>query len=440
VTFDLFTAGAENPPPSGAAAGPRVFSVSELTQRIKRTIEDKVGTVWVEGELSNVRCPASGHYYFTIKDEAAQISAVLFRGSQRGMKFVPKDGLQVRVFGEVTVYERGGNYQILVRRMEAGGKGALQARFEALKEKLLKEGLFDESRKRPLPTLPQHVGLVTSPTGAAIRDILNILSRRFPNLHVVLAPCRVQGDGAAKEIADAIALLNARGGLDVMIVGRGGGSLEDLWAFNEEVVARAIVASRIPVISAVGHEIDFTISDFVADLRAPTPSAAAELVVGQKEAFEESLRGMGLHLQRELRRATLEARAELLDLSRRHAARAPMNLVRLYRQRIQGSMYRMARHVEGAVRGVQQDMDASAARMEQSVRLRCGASAQRVERLRSQLKALNPLAVLTRGYSITSDEQGRILRSVSEAAAGRRLRTRLQDGIVESDVVGGVPQ
>ena len=267
----------------------RVLTVTELTRLIKAALESEVGTVWVEGEVSNLRQPSSGHLYFTVKDANAQITAVLFRGDQQRLKFKPRDGLQVRVYGEISVYERSGNYQIIVRVLEEAGKGALQAKFEELKEKLQKEGLFDPARKKAIPLLPRHVGVVTSPTGAAIHDILNVISRRFPNLHLVLAPVKVQGEGAAREIAAAIEFLNRRGGFDVLIVGRGGGSLEDLWCFNEEIVARAIAASRIPVISAVGHEIDFTISDFVADLRAATPSAAAELVVGRKDAFEGTL-------------------------------------------------------------------------------------------------------------------------------------------------------
>ncbi len=428
-------------PPEAAAsrsgAAPHVFTVAELTRRIKGVLEDGVGTVWVDGELSNVRCPASGHYYFTLKDEAAQIGGVLFRGNQRGLAFLPKDGLLVRVFGEITVYERGGNYQILVRRMQPAGKGALQARFEALKDKLFREGLFDEARKKPLPLLPQHVGLVTSPTGAAVRDILNILARRFPNLHVVLAPCRVQGEGAAGEIADAIRLLNERGDVEVMIIGRGGGSLEDLWAFNEEAVALAIAASRIPVISAVGHEIDFTISDFVADLRAPTPSAAAELVVGQKESFEANLRVLSGQLTRELRRSVLEARNRILVLSRRHAQRAPLSVLRRQRLRLENSLHRMIRSVEGSVRDTQQDLDGMASRLLHGLAIRCQAKSHRLARLQSQLRALSPLGVLTRGYSITSDARGRIVRSVADVAAGQRVRTRIADGIFESDVVAG---
>jgi exodeoxyribonuclease VII large subunit len=270
----------------GAEPRRRVWKVSELTRRIKGALEDEFGAVWVEGEISNLRRPASGHAYFTLKDATSQLRAVMFRGALAGVAMPLRDGQLVRGFGQITVYEAGGDVQILLKRIEPAGEGELMLRLEALKKKLAAEGLFDEARKRPLPALPQHVGVVTSPTGAAIRDILQVLDRRFANLHVVLAPARVQGAGAAEEIAAAIDLLNARGGLDVLIVGRGGGSLEDLWCFNEEVVVRAIVRSAIPVISAVGHEIDWTLSDFAADVRAPTPSAAAEMVVKGKDELE----------------------------------------------------------------------------------------------------------------------------------------------------------
>lgn len=414
-----------------------VLSVTELTRRIKSILERGVGAVWLEGELSNVRCPASGHFYFTIKDATAQITGVLFRGSQRGMACVPKDGLLVRVFGEVTVYERGGNYQIIVRRIEPAGKGSLQAKFEALRKKLQEEGLFEAARKRRLPLLPRHLGIVTSRTGAAIRDILNILGRRFPNLHIIVAPCRVQGDGAAEEIAAAIDLLNAYGGLDAMIVGRGGGSVEDLWCFNEEIVARAVARSRIPVISAVGHETDFTICDFVADLRAPTPSAAAELVVGQKESFEEGLSATAAQLTRSLRRATLEARNRLLSVARGLAAREPLAMLQRVRQRMDAARFRVTRSIEGAVGENQQRVDSSAQQLQHALAWRRQAEAERLSRMRSQLRALNPLAVLTRGYSITSDEHGRILRSARDVRGGQRLSTRLSDGTIESTATQG---
>jgi len=412
----------------------KVFSVGEITRLLKTVLEEAFGAVWVEGEVSNLRRPSSGHYYFTIKDASAQISAVLFRGNQAGLKFQPKDGMLVRVFGQVSVYEKSGNYQIIVRQMEEGGKGSLQAQFEALKEKLQKEGLFDPARKRPIPMLPQHVGVVTSPTGAAIRDILNILTRRFPNLHLLLAPVKVQGPGSAGDIAAAIDLLNERGGLDVLIVGRGGGSLEDLWAFNEEIVARAIARSRIPVISAVGHEIDFTISDFVADLRAPTPSAAAELVVGCKDAFEGMLGDMSRRLAGTLEGSLLRIKNRLVAAGGSYVFKEPANMVKNYRQGLDGLMRRVEHQIQGRLRETQQVIDDYSLRMIHEIKMRNQAGAQDVRRLGMQLKALNPLAVLDRGYSITRDARGEIVRSVGDLKTGQRVITRVAKGTFESEV------
>jgi exodeoxyribonuclease VII large subunit len=350
------------------------------------------------------------------------------------MKFRLKDGLLVRVFGEVSVYERSGDYQIIIRQIEEGGKGALQAKFEALKEKLLKEGLFDESRKKPIPLLPRHIGVVTSPTGAAIKDILKVISRRFSNLHVVLAPVRVQGDGAAEEIAAAIDLMNELGGFDVLIVGRGGGSLEDLWAFNEEIVARAIARSNIPVISAVGHEIDFTISDFVADLRAPTPSAAAEMVVGRKDAFEQQLDGTRRSIIRAMRESILRARHSLQTAAGSYVFREPRNLVRQYLQRLDNVGMRMKHELQGGLGVGRQRLDDFASRMRHGMTVRGQSRRMELRKFEAQLKALNPLAVLGRGYSVTSDGNGRIVRRASDLKVGQRLCTRVEEGTFESEV------
>ena len=413
----------------------KVYGVSELTRLIKSALEHEFGAIWLEGELSNVRRPASGHMYFTIKDENSQISGVMFRGSQGGLKFRPEDGVLVRVYGEITVYERGGNYQIIVRRMEESGKGALQARFEALKKKLQEEGLFDEERKKALPLLPRHVGVVTSATGAAIRDILNVIGRRFSNLHILLAPVKVQGEGAAGEVAAAIDMLNARGGLDVMIVGRGGGSIEDLWCFNEEEVARAIARSEIPVISAVGHEIDFTISDFVADLRAPTPSAAAELVVGRKDEFEEMLSSFAGRLARACRERVLEARNGLLAAAGSYVFREPANLVRQYLQRLDALQMRMEHELVAGATGVRRALDEFGVRMVHCVDLRRAGGRQDIRRLRTQLKALSPLGVLSRGYSITCDDGGKVIRNAKDVRKGQRVVTRVARGTFESEVI-----
>ena len=415
-------------------AKPKVYTVTELTRLIRAAIEREFTSVWIEGELSNVRRPASGHCYFTIKDESAQIRAVIWRSSVQGLRFVPRDGLKVRAFGEITVYEKDGSYQIVVRRMEEGGKGSLQAAFEALKKKLADEGLFETARKRPLPLLPQHIGIVTSPTGAAIRDILNILTRRYPNLHVVIAPARVQGDGAAQDVADAIDLLNQRGGIDVMIVGRGGGSIEDLWCFNEEIVARAIVRSAIPIISAVGHETDFTIADFVADLRAPTPSAAAELVVGRKDEFEETLGNLASGMRRSLRQVLLEARSRFRAAAGSYVFREPGNAARAYRQRIERMQMQCGHALERRLQEAQQRADDSALRIGHAMRIEVATRAQRVESLARQLTAFNPLDVLRRGYSLTRLADGRIVRSAAEVRVGDTVITRVSQGDFESEV------
>ncbi len=439
-----------------AQAGKAPLTVTALTRRIKSTLQGSFPAVVVEGEVSNLARPASGHLYFTIKDENAQISAVLFRGNQRGMSFAPRNGMLVRAHGEVTVYEKRGNYQLLARRLEQGGKGSLQAQFEALKKKLLEEGLFAQDRKQTLPLLPQHVGVVTSASGAAIRDILNVVYRRFPNLHLLLAPVMVQGPGAAPEIAAAIDRLNEIGGLDVLIVGRGGGSLEDLWAFNEEEVARAVARSRIPVISAVGHEVDFTICDFVADMRAPTPSAAAELVVGSKDAFEDRLVQLDRRMAAAIRQTLEVARHRLTKSAGSYVFREPAHAVAQYRQRLDMHQQRMRRELQAALQSAQQSMDWMGGRLQQfaraavvagrneleqhrgrmvhALRMQRQAGAQDVKRLTMQLRALNPLAVLQRGYSITSLADGQILFRKDQVSDGDHIATRLADGVIISKV------
>lgn len=413
---------------------PRVYTVTELTRLIRSVIEKAVPSVCVEGELSNVRMPGSGHCYFTIKDENSQIRAVIWRSDLRGLPFVPKDGLLVRAFGEVTVYERDGAYQVIVRRMEEGGKGSLQARFEALKKKLAAEGLFDQARKKPLPLLPRHIGVVTSPTGAAIRDILNVLTRRFPNLHVMLAPARVQGEGAAEEIAAAIDLLNAMGGIEVMIVGRGGGSIEDLWCFNEEAVVRAIARSAIPVISAVGHETDFTIADFVADLRAPTPSAAAELVVGRKDAFVETLGHLSRAMARSLRQAAVEARGRFQAAAGSYVFREPAHIARMGRQRIARLQSDALHALDRRLREGRQRTDDLGLRLAHTLQIAFSTRSERLHGLERQLAAYNPVGVLRRGYSITRLPDGRVVRAASELRKGNTVVTRVARGEFTSEV------
>ncbi|MEI6970682.1 MAG: exodeoxyribonuclease VII large subunit [bacterium] len=412
----------------------KVYRIGEITRQIKAVLERTFGEVWVEGEISNFSRPASGHIYFTLKDDSAQLGGVMFRGNQAGLKFKPADGMLVQACGEVSVYEKSGRYQIIVRQMEEAGKGSLQAAFEALKKKLQAEGLFESARKRPLPLLPRHIGIVTSPTGAAIRDILKILGRRYPNLHVVIAPVRVQGQGAAREIAAAIQHLNTLGGLDVLIVGRGGGSLEDLWCFNEEVVARSVADSRIPVISAVGHEIDFTICDFVADVRAPTPSAAAEQVVGQKELIERQMDEYGRRLARPIGEAVLKLRNRLLAGSRGLAFYDPRNTAARHLQQVQQYRMRMIHCMQGRLRETQQHVDDAGLRASHRVWQTVDATRQGVQRVEAQLRALNPLAVLVRGYSITRDETGEVLRSTDGLRAGVRVSTTLSKGQFESEI------
>jgi exodeoxyribonuclease VII large subunit len=417
--------------------GRRIYRVSELTRLIRVALENEFGSIWVEGEISNVHPSTPGHIYFTLKDESAQIKAALFRGDRRAVRVELRDGLKVRVFGEITAYEQRSEYQIIVKQVEEAGLGSLQEAFEKLKKKLAAEGLFDAARKKPLPMLPRRIGIVTSPTGAAIRDILNILTRRFPNLYVLVAPVKVQGEGASAEIAAAIDLLNARGGLDVLIVGRGGGSLEDLWAFNEEVVARAIARSRLPVISAVGHEIDFTISDFVADLRAPTPSAAAELVVRPKADFEKMLSQLAVRLTRGLRQRALEWKNRLLKVERSEVFREPRVLARQYRQRVevlQAGLGREARHL---LQRRQQRLDELGLRFRHRALVWRDARRQDLRRLVASLQALSPDAVLERGFSITRKADGGILRDAAEVALGENISTKLHRGVVESKVVKG---
>jgi exodeoxyribonuclease VII large subunit len=312
----------------------RVWKVSELTERIRDLLETAFPDVWVEGEVSNCHAAQSGHLYFTLKDARASIRCVCFRDQVRGLKFRPEDGLHVTVRGGLSVYDVRGEYQIYVTNIEPVGLGALQLAFEQLKKRLQDEGLFDQGRKKPLPVLPLCIGVVTSPTGAAIRDILRVLKRRFPNAHVRLYPVKVQGDGAAKEIAAAVNYFNRAKFADVLIVGRGGGSLEDLWAFNEEIVARAIAASEIPIITGIGHEADFTIADFVADLRAPTPSAAAELVVRSRQEFERHIAERERQLVHQIRYWISQRRHRVRDLETHRGFRRLETLVRRRRQQL----------------------------------------------------------------------------------------------------------
>jgi exodeoxyribonuclease VII large subunit len=440
----------------------QVLSVTELTRRVKDLLEERFPSVWVEGEISNLRSPSSGHLYFTLKDANAQLAVVLFRGVAAKVGFKLKDGLQVIASGDLSVYEKSGQYQLVARQLLPKGLGALQLAFEELKQRLAKEGLFDPARKKQLPALPQRIGLVTSPTGAAIRDFLNIIGRRFPNVHIIINPVRVQGEGAAGEIAAAIDEFNALHAsgklrLDVLIVTRGGGSLEDLWAFNEEVVARALARSRIPTISAVGHEIDFTISDFVADLRAPTPSAAAELVVKAKDEFLGQLAQCHSRLQKDLRLRLADARQRFSDLASSYVFRRPTEIIRQYQQQVDDCAHRLPQATTVALDAVRARTETAAGKFRllgpqmkveqwrrqlvsdqqrfQSVWFHVWQTVQhRLAQAGTKLELLSPNSTLQRGYSITRTAKGGIVRTVKTVKAGHKLTTIVLDGVFGSVV------
>jgi exodeoxyribonuclease VII large subunit len=416
------------------SGGRAVLTVSQLTERLRQVVEDRFPAVWVEGEISNFRLYGSGHAYFTLKDEGAQVRAVMFRTRTRRLRFEPSDGLHVLAFGALEVYAQRGEYQLVVELLEPRGVGALQLAFEQLKQRLGDEGLFDPGRKRPLPRFPRRIGIVTSPDGAALRDMLRVISRRFAGLSIVLAPCRVQGEGAAEEIAQGLADLNRLGDVDVVIVGRGGGSLEDLWAFNEEVVARAIAASKAPVISAVGHEVDVTIADFVADMRAPTPSAAAELVVREKQALVEQVGALRARLERAVRRPLRDldrrvddAVARLIHGARaghgRAAHRADLLAARL---RAAGPFARLA---DGRRR-----LDRIQARLRHEIGRHVGRARHRLAEAVGRLDSLSPLAVLRRGYSLTRTPDGHVVRSARDVGPGDAVHVLLGEGRLDCRV------
>ncbi|PWU21699.1 MAG: exodeoxyribonuclease VII large subunit [Candidatus Rokuibacteriota bacterium] len=434
-----------------------VFTVGELTARIKGRLEDSFPAVWVEGEISNLRAPSSGHAYFTLKDDLAQLRCVLFRSRGRRVRFDLADGLQVLVFGGLDVYAARGEYQLVVELMEPKGLGALQLAFEQLKRKLEAEGLFDAARKRPLPHFPRHIGIVTSPTGAALRDMLHIIQRRFANLLVLVAPVRVQGDGAALDVVHALQDLCQVEDLDVVIVGRGGGSIEDLRAFNDERVARAIAACTVPVISAVGHETDFTIADFVADLRAPTPSAAAELVVREKLHVARGLVDLYGRLTQAMRARVAHARSRSAALARRRVLTEPRRALRDWHRRLDELSARLRMAERGCHRQTAHRVALATnalsslhplARISQGravlVQLRgrlaasgthgIKASRHRFEACVGRFESLSPLAVLARGYSLTRLPSGAVVRRAGETAPGDAIEILLHEGALEARV------
>ncbi len=383
----------------------QVLSVGELTRRIKSTLESDFQNISVEGELSNFKIHTSGHAYFTIKDAEAQIQAAMWRSRVAQLAFTPQDGMKVIVRGRVTVYPPRGQYQLDVVHLQSAGIGELQMAFERLKQKLAAEGLFAAGRKKPIPRYPAAIGLVTSITGAAIRDILQILERRYPLAEVICLPVRVQGAGAAEEIAAAIADFNSYGKVDVLIVGRGGGSLEDLWAFNEEIVARAIAASDIPVISAVGHEIDFTIADFVADLRAPTPSAAAELVAPGRSELIENVRNFCYTAEQIVISRLNTAKEKVLALRRSYAMNRPADILRQFAQRL----------------------DENERNLNQAVLHWLSIARERQSALQKRIASVNPATILQRGYAIVSHD-GKTVSTVKLLHTGRKVDLRFHDG------------
>lgn len=436
-----------------------IFTVSRLNQTVRLLLEQEMGQVWISGEISNFTQPASGHWYFTLKDDTAQVRCAMFRNSNRRVTFRPQHGQQVLVRANITLYEPRGDYQIIVESMQPAGEGLLQQKYELLKAKLQAEGLFDQQYKQPLPSPAHCVGVITSKTGAALHDILHVLKRRDPSLPVIIYPTAVQGDDAPGQIVRAIERANARNECDVLIVGRGGGSLEDLWSFNDERVARAIFASRIPVVSAVGHETDVTIADFVADLRAPTPSAAAEIVSRNQQELLRQIQSaqqrlgmaMDYYLANRNRRFTqlfhrLQQQHPQLRLTRqqtmlerlrqrmnfaldnqlkRAASRQQRVLQRLNQQNPQPRIYRAQTRI--------QQLEY---RLAENVRARLSATRERFGNAVTHLEAVSPLSTLARGYSVTTATDGKVLKQTRQVKAGDVLTTRLSDGWVESEVKG----
>jgi exodeoxyribonuclease VII large subunit len=429
----------------------RPLSVSEVTARIKIRLEGEFLELWIEGEISNFRRHSSGHWYFTLKDEGAMLRCASFRMQNRLMRFVPEDGLTVRAHGRLSLYEARGEYQLIVEYMEPVGVGALQLGFEQMKRRLADEGLFDVERKRPLPLLPRCVGVVTSPTGAAVRDILRVIRRRNEAMNVLIAPARVQGDGAAREISRAIELLNRQEAVDVIIVGRGGGSVEDLWAFNEEAVARAIFHSRVPVISAVGHETDFTIADFVADLRASTPSAAAEIVTAARDEISARLLGFKEDMMTAMRYRLLERRSRVQELQSSRAFDDVHHQISRAAQRFDEAVYAMEAALRGGLKRQRVRLTGTALRLRDTDIRRAAIERRRALDLLTQrlqasgraaidgrredfriasgkLHSLSPLAVIGRGYAIAFDDRGRIIKRTGDVQSGERVRLRVGDG------------
>ena len=396
------------------AQNSNALSVTDINRYIKMLMQQDeiLSAVAIRGEISNFKAHSSGHLYFTLKDEGAEIAAVMFRADASRMSFRPADGMRVVVYGNVTVYEKSGRYQVYVRTMVADGIGAMALAYEQLKKKLAAEGLFAEERKRPLPAFPTCVGVITAPTGAAIRDILNITGRRYPQAKILLYPSLVQGADAPASLCAGLAYLNADRSCDVIILGRGGGSIEDLWAFNDETLVRMVAASEIPVISAVGHETDYTLCDFAADRRAPTPSAAAELAVPDRAALTERVLQCGTHLERRALQIIADRKNELLLRHRALAVRSPEATLERHRQRV-------SHQAETLARLIRRTLDREHARFQAAA---------------EHLSALNPLAVLQRGYGVVKDEWGAVIGSVHGLQVGQAVSLVLSDGTAQAEI------
>jgi exodeoxyribonuclease VII large subunit len=435
----------------------RVWSVRDLVAAVRTHIEREYGDTWVEGEISNFRAHESGHLYFTLKDQNAQIRAVMFRSQARLLRFRPENGMQVVLRGRVTIYEDRGELQISAEYLEPKGVGALQVAFEQLKAKLEAEGLFDSARKKPIPTLPRRIGIVTSPQAAALRDILNVLLRRHHTAGILIFPAQVQGETAGAEVSAGIRYFNRARSVDVIIVARGGGSAEDLAAFNNEALARVVAASGIPVISAVGHETDFTITDFVADLRAPTPSAAAELVIRSRQEVEDQAEGLRQRLARAMRYRLLMGRQALTELAQHGAFARMVDVINRRQQKLDDLRNRMEkaarqileqhrRRVEAAaaavrhydvrrmLAGVRRELDSRVAALAATARALLLLRAGRLNQLTGQLEALSPLAILDRGYALVFDASGLLLKDADGVRAGDEISARLAKGSITATV------
>jgi exodeoxyribonuclease VII large subunit len=440
----------------------KVWTVRGLVAAVRTHVEREYSDAWVEGEISNFRAQDSGHLYFTLKDGDAQIRVVMFRSAARLLRFRPADGMQAVVRGRVTIYESRGELQIAAEYLEPKGAGGLQVAFEQLKAKLEAEGLFAAERKKAIPALPLRIGIVTSPQAAALRDILNILQRRHHTVSVVIYPAQVQGDGAAIEVASGVRYFNETRTVEVIIVGRGGGSAEDLSAFNDEGLARAVAASEIPLISAVGHETDFTMVDFVADLRAPTPSAAAELVIRSRVEVENQAEAMRERLVRAMERRLLEARNALMEQAQDGAFARMMDLIRQRQQKLDDLTYRLERGerqtleqlrrrwetVAAAVRhydlrrvlaGIRGELEASTAALAAAMKNQLLQNKIRVERMRRALEMLSPLATLERGYALVFDEGGQLVKDAAQVRVGEEISARVARGEIRATVKSAAP-